>query len=185
MVLTDREIEQALSQKQIIIDPLPNLAQSLSSTSLDLTLSDRFSTWKDLKGMSISPGADGYDYVKNTLALQDHQTSATFVLKPKGFVLAWTHEEVVLPLFSRIAARVEGKSSLARVGVSVHVTAPTIHSGFEGHIQLEMYNFGCLDINLTQGMKVCQLIFETTMGTPAKGYKGMFSGQKPTGLKQG
>ena len=180
MVLTDREIEQALSQKQIIIDPRPNLAEALSSTSLDLTLSDRFSEWKSMPGTSISPGAEGYDY-ENTLSLQSHQTSNNFTLKPKSFVLAWTLEEVILPFYSRIAARVEGKSSLARLGVSVHVTAPTIHSGFEGNIQLEMYNFGNLDIILSKGMRACQLIFETTLGTPSKGYSGQFSGQKPSG----
>ncbi|MHB8886794.1 MAG: dCTP deaminase [Methylovirgula sp.] len=181
MVLTDREIEQALSQKQIIIEPSPNLEEALSSTSLDLTLSNRFSTWKNSPGISISPGAKDYDYQNMVLSLQDHHTSGAFTLKSKHFVLAWTHEEVILPFESRIAARVEGKSSLARLGVSVHVTAPTIHSGFQGPIQLEMYNFGCLDIILTPGMRVCQLIFEGTFGTPAKGYKGQFWGQKPPG----
>ena len=183
MVFTDREIEQALSQGQIIIEPAPNLAEALSSTSLDLTLSDRFSEWKSMPGTSITPGADGYDY-ENTLALQNHQTSDTFTLKPRHFVLAWTHEDVILPFYSRIAARVEGKSSLARLGVSVHVTAPTIHSGFEGNIQLEMFNFGNLDIILSKGMRVCQLIFEITFGTPAKGYSGQFSGQRPTGIQK-
>lgn len=179
MVLTDREIEQALAQKQIQIEPKPDLAVSLSSTSLDLTLSDRFSEWSKGAGMSIRPGAKGFDYNK-TLGLQEQRTSETFTLHPHCFVLAWTHEEVTLPLYSRIAARVEGKSSLARFGVSVHVTAPTIHSGFTGHIQLEMFNFGNLEIILEKGMRICQLIFETTMGTPQKGYQGIFSGQKPT-----
>lgn len=179
MVLTDREIEQALSQHQIKIEPKPDLAVSLSSTSLDLTLSDRFSTWKKVSGMSVRPGARGFNY-NNTLALQEQLTSDSFTLHPHCFVLAWTHEEVTLPLNSRIAARVEGKSSLARFGVSVHVTAPTIHSGFTGHIQLEMFNFGDLEIILEKGMRVCQLIFEMTFGTPQKGYQGIFSGQKPT-----
>jgi dCTP deaminase len=180
MILTDREIEIALTQKHIIVDPLPDLKEALSSTSLDLTLSDRFAEWQSRPGMPIRPGAPGYNYA-STSAIRNDYTQKSFELKSRHFVLAWTAEYVELPLHSRIAARVEGKSSLARLGVSVHVTAPTIHSGFDGNIQLEMFNFGALDIILDEGMKVCQLIFEYTAGTPLKGYSGIFSGQTPTG----
>ncbi len=58
------------------------------------------------------------------------------------------------------------------------MTAPTIHSGFRGQIQLEMCNQGPLRVKLTPGMPICQLIFELTLGTPEKGYAGMFSGQQ-------
>lgn len=182
MILTDREIEIALAQKQIIVDPLPDLKEAISSTSLDLTLSNRFAEWRSQPGMPIRPGAVGYSYAA-TDKIRTDITQPTYELKSRHFVLAWTAEYVKLPFRSRIAARVEGKSSLARLGVSVHVTAPTIHSGFEGNIQLEMFNFGALDIILDSGMKVCQLIFEYTAGTPLKGYSGMFSGQTPSGNK--
>lgn len=92
-------------------------------------------------------------------------------------LLAWTHETVVLPIASRVAARVEGKSGLARLGLIVHMTAPTIHAGFTGQIQLEMTNLGPHDIILDPGMPICQLIFEVTFGTAAKGYGGQFAGQ--------
>ena len=92
-------------------------------------------------------------------------------------MLAWTRERVVIPFKSRLAARVEGKSSLARLGISIHVTAPVIHSGFTGQIQLEMCNFGPYEIELTPDMYVCQLVFEMTTGTPERGYSGIFSGQ--------
>jgi dCTP deaminase len=72
---------------------------------------------------------------------------------------------------------VEGKSSLARLGLMVHMTAPTIHAGFVGQIQLEMYNLGPYDIVVAAGMRICQLIFELSLGTPAKGYVGQFAGQ--------
>ncbi|HZU88717.1 MAG TPA: hypothetical protein VE993_05615 [Stellaceae bacterium] len=74
-------------------------------------------------------------------------------------------------------ARVEGKSSLARLGLGVHLTAPTIHAGFKGQIQLEIVNFGPHEIILNVGMPICQLIFELTFGTPAKGYIGHFAAQ--------
>ncbi len=95
-------------------------------------------------------------------------------------VLAWTKETVDIPGCSRLAARVEGKSSLARLGVSVHITAPTIHNGFRGPIQLEMYNFGLNEIVLDAGMRICQLIFEQTLGMPEQGYAGVFLDQKPS-----
>jgi dCTP deaminase len=105
------------------------------------------------------------------------------------FLLGWTIEKIQLPHSSRIAARVEGKSSLARLGIGVHVTAPTIHAGFgyrsndpsfEGNpIQLEIWNAGPLKVRLVKGLRICQLIFEEVHGTPSKGYDGKFSIQGP------
>ncbi|WP_244486858.1 dCTP deaminase [Aurantimonas sp. Leaf443] len=99
--------------------------------------------------------------------------------KPGQLILAWTKEYVQLKPHSRLAARVEGKSSLARLGIGVHVTAPTIHAGFEGQIRLEMLNHGRLPVKLKPAMRICQLIFEQTVGTPVSGYRGRFSGQTP------
>jgi len=96
---------------------------------------------------------------------------------PRRLVLAWTREYVNLKFDARLAARVEGKSSLSRLGLAVHVTAPTIHSGFDGRIRLEIINHGPLPIRLRSGMRICQLIFEQTLGTPERGYRGQFSGQ--------
>jgi dCTP deaminase len=112
-----------------------------------------------------------------------------FEIQPGMFLLGWTVEKIQLPHTSRIAARVEGKSSLARIGIGVHVTAPTIHAGFgyrpndpsfSGNpIQLEIWNTGPFRIRLTEGLRICQLIFEEVHGTPSKGYDGSFSIQGP------
>jgi dCTP deaminase len=112
-----------------------------------------------------------------------------YVFKPQTFLLGWTQEKIQLPHRSRLAARVEGKSSLARLGIGVHVTAPTIHAGFGykkndadypgSPLQLEMWNVGPLDVKLVEGMPICQLIFEAVDGTPEKGYEGKFSVQGP------
>ena len=177
MILTDREIAIALANRQIVIEPGPNLTEALSSTTLDLTLSNVFAEWDEIDGVTIHPGAPDYSYTK-LAKLRTTRQQPSYTLKPRHFVLAWTAEEVTLPETSRIAARVEGKSSLARLGVGVHVTAPTIHCGFTGSIQLEMFNFGPHTIVLEAGMRVCQLIFEQTYGTPIKGYSGIFAGQK-------
>jgi len=132
------------------------------------------------KGQIITPGP-GFHY----LDFRDKYTKSInispekgYVLAPEAFVLAWTRETIHLPNHSRIAARVEGKSSLARLGLAVHVTAPTIHAGFEGPLQLELCNQGPVSIRLTPRMPICQLIFEMTFGTPAKGYSGIFLRQK-------
>jgi dCTP deaminase len=90
---------------------------------------------------------------------------------------AWTVEKLKILNTSRLAARVEGKSSLARLGVTIHATAPIIHCGFEGAIQLEMCNLGPNEIVLDPGMYICQLVFEYTVGTPEKGYSGIFQNQ--------
>src|SRR5262249_50017381 len=111
------------------------------------------------------------------------------MLERGAFFLGWTLETVQLPSRSRIAARVEGKSSLARLGMGVHVTAPTIHAGFGyadrdpgwpgNPIQLEIWNTGPRPIRLKHGMKICQLIFEWVDGTPEQGYEGQFRLQGP------
>jgi dCTP deaminase len=176
MILTDRDIRIALRERQIIIDPLPDLSVAVSSTSIDLTLGTTFSEWPCAKGLSIRPGAEGYSYA-DMAKLQVKAPAGPYALRPGNFVLAWTAQRVEIPYTSRLAARVEGKSSLARLGIAVHTTAPVIHAGFNAPIQLEMCNHGPNEIVLDPGMWVCQLVFEQTSGTPDKGYSGMFQGQ--------
>jgi len=176
MILTDREIGLALDKGQIILDPRPSF-EAISSTSIDLTLAREGIQWKQ-GGLIVPPGSRSFDY-SHLENLQEKISFGAngFQLAPKSFVLGWTHEVIQLPVESRLAARVEGKSSLARIGVGIHITAPVIHAGFKGSIQLEMFNFGPYTVQLTEGMKICQLVFEMTLGTPSKGYSGQFLDQ--------
>lgn len=132
MILTDREIEIFITNKQITIEPEPS-ADAYSSTSLDLTLAEPGEIWKDLPGQPIRPNAAGYNYGQ-LAARRDKVSLNGFNFKSKSLLLAWTKETVILPYTSRIAARVEGKSGLARLGLVIHMTAPTIHAGFKGQI---------------------------------------------------
>ncbi|MEI6985339.1 MAG: dCTP deaminase [Rhodospirillaceae bacterium] len=175
MILTDREIAIALETKQISITPQPP-SGCFSPSSIDLSLGDKGRRWRKTPGMQIKPGSPGYNY-NGLLHLQDNIDISGHILQPGDFILAWTKELIDIPERSRLAARVEGKSSIARLGVGIHITAPTIHSGFRGVIQLEMFNLGVLDIVLSPGMRICQLIFEQTLGTPEKGYSGIFRDQ--------
>lgn len=91
-----------------------------------------------------------------------------FVLPPQQFAVGMTQESVGLPTRARLAARVEGRSSLARIGLAVHLTAPTIHAGFHGLIVLEMFNFSPYHLRLVPGkLAICQLIFEKVSRTPS------------------
>jgi len=180
MILTDREIKKALAKKLVVIDPEP-AADAYASTSVDLTLDPLLKIFRIGTGVIIDPGMPGYkvkellDGATDALTI----TSGGWDFSPGKLVLGWTKERVELNLEGQVAARVEGKSGLARLGLGVHVTAPTIHAGFVGTIQLEMINHGPMHIKLRPGMPICQLIFEMTKGKPGKAYKGQFSGQKP------
>ena len=107
------------------------------------------------------------------------QQDGSFVLKPNKFVLGLTYEKITLPKASKIAARVEGRSTLARLGLVVHLTAPTIHCGFSGHIALEMYNFGHYPLILKPfELRICQLIFERLGREPEEEIKTIYQHQK-------
>jgi dCTP deaminase len=182
MILTDREIRLSLAEELISIVPAPG-SSAYSSTSLDLRLDSTLTEFAEQEPgleLVVDPTAPGYTFNK---AVRRVGTSTQIDLK-QGFtlrkgilVLGWTKERVNLKSAARVAARVEGKSSLARLGLAVHVTAPTIHSGFDGQIQLEIINHGPLPIRLRADMAICQLIFEKTFGFPEKGYGGQFRGQ--------
>jgi dCTP deaminase len=123
MILTDREIQLALANRQIEITPPPD-DDAYGSTSVDLTLDAPGEVWKQLPGQPIRPGAAGYSYASLTARKDVIPSLDGYTLTPTAFLLAWTRERISLPITSRLAARVEGKSSLARLGLGVHLTAP-------------------------------------------------------------
>lgn len=98
--------------------------------------------------------------------------SQPFILKKNQFILASTRERVSFPINTGkgkkcFSARVEGKSSIARCGIIIHLTAPTIHSNFYGTITLELINLGNYDFALFPDMYICQLIIEEVKGCPS------------------
>jgi dCTP deaminase len=185
MILTDREIRIAIQRQLIAIDPAPDESEdrsAYSATAVDLTLDPDIAIFNEpTPGLDnrIDPSMPGFNVesVARSLTTRAVIPSAGYPLPPRKFVLAWRREYVHLRTETRLAGRVEGKSSLARCGLAVHMTAPTIHCGFEGRIRLEMINHSPVPIVLKAGMRICQLIFETTLGTPERGYRGQFLGQ--------
>jgi dCTP deaminase len=193
MILSDREIRAALERGAIRITPFSS-PQAFSSTALDLTLGAELRIWEPAPGMTlpkIRPHVPDFKVgqLLEQLTRVLQIPAGGYELLPGRFVLGWTAERVHLPHRSRLAARVEGKSSMARLGLGIHVTAPTIHAGFgatEGvsdppgtAIQLEIWNIGSLSIILDPGLPICQLIFEEVHGTPERGYTGQFAAQGP------
>jgi dCTP deaminase len=196
VILSDHEIRAAVGREDIGLTPLPLDARRWSPTSVDLTLDREIRPWRTISGAGgeavIEPGSDAFN--SNELIAR-HTNAETcdgengYVIEPGEFVLGWTVEKLKLPVGSRIGARVEGKSSLARIGLGVHVTAPTIHPGFGvdpirldypgSPIRLEIWNAGPLRIRLVKGMAICQLLFETVYGTPEGSYTGQFAVQGP------
>ena len=183
MILTDREIKTAIQHDIIRVNPLPD-DDAFSSTSLDLTLDAHLNEFDaGAQGgviKTVDPMDKEFDPEETlkqlTTPQQIHLTNG-YHLRPGHLVLGWTEQYIELPTHSPVAARVEGKSSRARFGLGVHITAPTIHAGFKGRVRLEMMNHSSVPIILRQGMPICQLIFEQTLGTADKGYQGVFWGQ--------
>lgn len=197
MILSDREIAAALDHGHIRIEPRPDRAL-WTSTAIDLTLDAVLLEWTP-QAAAATPRLRPHRQTFNLRAMLDDPTlsrrisidpEAGHELVPGQFVLGYTRERIHLPHRSRIAARVEGKSSLARLGVGVHVTAPTIHAGF-GHrddapeqemgspIQLEIFHLGKIPVVLDIGQAICQLILEEVREVPDRGYTGRFGDQTP------
>lgn len=189
MILSDVGIKAAIASGDLVIDPLPSDDQ-FTPSSIDLHLGGGFRVWdgRRLTTPGLTPTLD--------LAVQNYQATAAsflidpvldadgaFVLQPNQFVMAVTRERVNLRRSARLAARIEGRSSMARLGLVVHLTAPTIHAGFSGNITLEMVNFGPFHLRLVpQTTRVCQLIVEQLSEEPSQDLRSAFVGQHdPTG----
>jgi dCTP deaminase len=195
MILSDQGIKTALQDGQIQIDPIPRDDQ-FTTTAVDLILGDQFQTWNHevlgVPGMRHELDLEKYKYKLTSRAYVrdlELEKDGTFVFPPfrvlPSHVLAKTRERIHLKPNSRLAARVEGRSSLARLGVIVHLTAPTIHAGFNGTITLEMINHGPFYLRMTPGKtRICQLIFERLETEPIGQITTQFQGQQtPSGAR--
>lgn len=149
MLLSDREIRAGLDSGRIQLDPLDrNLVQP---ASIDVRLDRYFRLFDNHRYSVIDPAVEQPGLTRLTTA------DDPFVLHPGEFVLGSTLEQVTLG--DDIAARLEGKSSLGRLGLLTHSTAGFIDPGFSGHVTLELSNTATMPIRLYPGMRIGQLCF--------------------------
>lgn len=163
MVLSDRDLKRALKLGRIKITPKPDLSTQLGSCSIDLRLGRTFRVFEHSRHPFIDPfkKAIGKE-VTREIAVEDGEP---FIIQPSDFVLATTIEKIEVP--DDLTGRLEGRSSIGRLGVVIHSTAASIEAGFKGHIALELANMGKMPVALYPGMRICALSFET-LSSPAE-----------------
>nr|WP_154597562.1 dCTP deaminase [Aeromicrobium senzhongii] len=150
-MLSDRDILAEIDAGRVALDPYePSMIQP---SSIDVRLDKFFRVFDNHKYPHIDPAQDQSDLTREVEVNGDD----AFILHPGEFVLGSTYEYVTLP--DDVAARLEGKSSLGRLGLMTHSTAGFIDPGFQGHITLELANVATLPIKLYPGMKIGQLCF--------------------------
>ncbi|MEE9198967.1 MAG: dCTP deaminase, partial [Dehalococcoidia bacterium] len=132
MVLSDRTIKEELAKKRIVIDPLDPV--DIQPASVDVHLDRQLLVFRN----SRRPFIDVRQDVEDLTELQTIEEDRPFILHPGEFVLASTLEQIVLP--DDIVARLEGKSSLGRIGLLIHSTAGYVDPGWKGHLTLELSN---------------------------------------------
>ena len=161
-ILSDKTIKEYLKDGKIGIEPIQDEKQ-IQPSSVDMRLGDEFKVFKVIRKPYIDPKDkdDIASYMESTTV----KKGEAFIIHPNEFALATTLEYVKLP--DDLVARVEGRSSMGRLGVTMHVTAGFIDPGFEGKITLEISNIGAMPVALYPGQRVCQIVFET-MTTPAE-----------------
>jgi dCTP deaminase len=175
VLLSDRDIRAELDAGRVVIDPYD--ATMLQPSSVDVRIDRFFRLFDNHKYPVIDPSAEQPELTR----LVEVEPDEAFVLHPGEFVLASTFEGVTLP--DDVAARLEGKSSLGRLGLLTHSTAGFIDPGFSGHVTLELSNVATLPIKLWPGMKIGQLCFFRLTSAAEKPYGSTATGSRYQGQR--
>ena len=176
MILSDTGIEAELNAQRLTIDPYPQGRIGPSSVDLLLHPTLRILPSPDqMRGVSLDPPLVDVTALLSQQPEHRLDRDGSYKMRHGQVIIGRTLETVELPI--DLAGRIEGKSSLARLGLAVHISAPTIQAGFRGSLTLEMYNAGPWTLELTEGMQIAQVIFERLEQTPSHGYQGQFQGQ--------
>jgi dCTP deaminase len=193
MILSDHGINEAIAKGELEIDPKPREEQYTTS-AVDLFIGSSFRCWDQeklkIKGLTSTLNLSEQEFLVTANAYlipMKLESDGSFLFPPyeqkRMHVLGITQERVHLKPGSRLAGRVEGRSSLARIGLTVHLTAPTIHTGFNGQITLEMINYSPFTLKLIPAStRICQLIFERLESPPSREIQTTFQHQtEPSG----
>ncbi len=172
MILSDRTIREQIAAGRIVIDPLDE--SLIQPSSIDVRISNLYRVFRNHTRGVIDVKADTTDLTELVEIPDDG--SQPFMLHPGEFVLGSTLERIAVP--DDLVARIEGKSSLGRLGLLIHSTAGFIDAGFDGHVTLELANVASLPITLYPGMKIGQVSFMQMTTAADRPY-----GQGATGSK--
>lgn len=175
MLLSDRDIRSCVDSGRVRLEPWD--PQMIQPSSVDVHLDRFFRLFNNHKYPVIDPAADQPELTR----LVDVSAEGSLILHPGEFVLGSTYEKVTLA--DDVAARLEGKSSLGRLGLLTHSTAGFIDPGFSGHVTLELSNTATLPIALYPGMKVGQLCFFQLSSAAEKPYGSGASGSRYQGQR--
>ena len=160
MILSDRSIREVIEEGRLVVDPFE--PANIQPSSIDLRIDRFFRVFRNHTQRVIDV-KENQENLTELVEVTDEDDP--FILHPGEFVLASTLERVGVP--DDLVGRVDGKSSLGRLGLLTHATAGFIDPGFNGHITLELSNVATLPITIYSGMKVAQISFER-MTTPAE-----------------
>lgn len=163
MLLSDRDIRKSLEEGRIRVEPAPDLTTQLGACSLDFRLGSTFRVFEHSRHAYIDPrrGFDGASIMREVQTAEGEP----FIMQPGEFVLAVTMEW--LDLADDLAARMEGRSSLGRLGIIVHGTASLFDPGWRGIPTMELGNLGRMPVALYPGMRICSFTFEP-LSSPAE-----------------
>lgn len=171
VVLSDIDLKKALKNGQISITPAPNLPTQLGPCSIDLRLGNTFRVFEHSKSPYINPLKKNHSHeITREVRVKNGEH---FVMQPGDFVLAVTLERITIS--PSLLGRLEGRSSLGRLGIVVHSTASVFEPGWDGQAVLELGNLGRIAVALYPGMRICAMTFEqltSASGNPYTEKKG-------------
>jgi dCTP deaminase len=159
VLLSDRDIKAEIASGRVVLEPYDE--DMVQPSSIDVRIDRYFRVFENHRYPHIDPAEEQPELTRVVEPLPNEP----FILHPGEFALASTYEVVTLP--DDVAARLEGKSSLGRLGLLTHSTAGFIDPGFSGHVTLELSNVATLPIKLWPGMKIGQLCF-IRLSSPAE-----------------
>ncbi len=164
MILSDKDIKLAIESGQVKIESsCSDHDQYIHASSMDLRLGSTFRIYEHSKFAVLDPkNPESFHENMRTIEVTEGEP---FIVQPGEFILGATEESITVP--DDLVVRVEGRSSLGRLGIIVHSTAGFVDPGFSGTITLEISNINRLPVALYPGMRVCQLAFEK-MTSPAE-----------------
>ncbi len=178
MVLSDRDIMEHIAQGKIKITPEPDYSKQLSACSVDFRLSNTFMVFEHSRHSFIDPRSQ--TSIAESMRKIEVADDEPFMMQPGDFVLASTVETLELP--DDLVGRLEGRSSLARLGIIVHSTAALFEPGWVGTATMELGNLGRIAVALYPGMRICSFNFEK-LSSPAKVPYRLKPGNKYAGQK--